>query len=48
MSLYQSIYANVKKAHPNWENKRVYATVGSIMRNKNKKKKKTAPSGELQ
>ena len=37
MSLYQSIYANVKKAHPDWENKRVYATVGSIMRNKNKK-----------
>ena len=37
MSLYKTIYANVKKAHPDWDNKRVYATVGSIMTNKNKK-----------
>ena len=40
MSLYKTIYANVKKAHPDWDNKRVYATVGGIM--KGKKNKKTA------
>ena len=48
MSLYQSIYANVKKAHPDWDNNRLYTVVGSIMRSKNKKKKKTTLSGELQ